>query len=165
MSQVATSVDHKAFLSGWVQNLAGMYCADIKAIPNEKLGTSPGGCARTPQQFSAEVVGLCKWTAAKLRGEEPVQRTEDEMQAFGTTMNSQDAICGAINAASTEFSEALMACPDDRLNSTVTPPWQMDAPLYMIALITANHIWYHDGQLNYLQALNGDEAIHWMPEA
>lgn len=165
MSQVATSVDYKGYLTGWVQGLAGMYSADIKAISNEKLGTSPGGCARSPQQFSAEVVGLLKWTAAKLRGEEPAQRTEEEMQSFAAQMNSQDAICGALMEATSEFNEALMACPDDRLNSIVTPPWQMDAPLYMIAMIAANHIWYHDGQLNYIQALAGDAAIHWMPEA
>ena len=38
----------------------------------------------------------------------------------------------------------------------------MDAPVYMIAQIMVSHIWYHDGQLNYIQSLLGDEKVHWM---
>ena len=164
MSQIAEGIDAKGYLTGWVQGLTGMYCADINALPADKLTTSPGGVARSPQHISAEVVGLCKWTSAKLRGEEPEEKSEADFEKYAATLDTHESICSAIQAATAEFNEALQSAPTDRLNAVVTPPWKMDAPLYMIALIAANHIWYHDGQLNYLQALNGDDKMHWMPE-
>jgi hypothetical protein len=42
------------------------------------------------------------------------------------------------------------------------PAWQIPTPLFTLAHIAVSHLWYHDGQLNYIQALLGDEKVHWM---
>ena len=40
-------------------------------------------------------------------------------------------------------------------------PWGMESKLYEFAQIAISHIWYHDGQLNYVQCLLGDGDYHW----
>jgi hypothetical protein len=70
-----------------------------------------------------------------------------------------------LKRTSEDFDQALAGCSDEDLAKTVTAPWQMDAPLYMIAQIAVSHLWYHDGQLNYIQCLLGDEKVHWMDGA
>ena len=60
------------------------------------------------------------------------------------------------------FGEALTGASDEALNTVITPPWKMPAPLFSLANVAVSHIWYHDGQLNYIQMLLGDGAVHWM---
>jgi hypothetical protein len=33
--------------------------------------------------------------------------------------------------------------------------------MMMIAHVVSSHLWYHDGQLNYIQCLPGDGDYHW----
>ena len=61
-----------------------------------------------------------------------------------------------------ELSAALSAADEATLTKTVMAPWQMESTVFMLATIAVNHIWYHDGQLNLIQALNGDGDVHWM---
>ena len=63
-----------------------------------------------------------------------------------------------------EGGEALAAAlttAGDRLGETVQAPWGEQLSLYQLSQVAANHILYHDGQLNYLQALKGDGDMHW----
>ena len=162
MSNTATQIDAISSLNGWLQGLTGMYVADITAIPDDKLDWCPGGCARTAKSITTEVIGMCYYTAAILKGQEP---SMEEMEAMSSNLGDLDTkakMIDAFQAGTKAMSEALATADSETLNKVITPPWQMDAPVYMIAQIMVNHIWYHDGQLNYIQALLGDEKVHWM---
>jgi hypothetical protein len=67
-----------------------------------------------------------------------------------------------LSEATEALTGAIASASDDTLNQVVTPPWGMPAPLYICAQVAASHIWYHDGQLNYIQCLLGDDKVHWM---
>lgn len=162
MSNVAEAIDFRGGMVQWLGTLNHFYTSDIKAIPEDQLQTSPGGVARTPAQISAEVVGLLNWTAAMLKGETPAEQSEEAMAAESVNYTSHDFICNAMNAAVENLSGAIAGANDATFAKVVTPPWQMDAPLMAITQVAVNHIWYHDGQLNYFQALNGDSKVHWM---
>jgi len=45
--------------------------------------------------------------------------------------------------------------------ATIDLPWGAQS-LYSTAQTAVSHLWYHDGQLNYVQALLGDGEVHWM---
>lgn len=161
MSTTMTTIDGVTNLNNWLQGLTGMYTADINAIPDDKLDWSPGGCARSAKSITTEVVGMCKYAAALCRGEEP-QMTEDSLAEAVGNLDTKAKMVEAFSAACQDLSASLTSASPDVLNKVVTPPWQMDAPVYMIAQIMVSHIWYHDGQLNYIQSLLGDEKVHWM---
>jgi hypothetical protein len=50
----------------------------------------------------------------------------------------------------------------ERLAEVVMSPFGMEMPVVGIVNVFVNHVWYHDGQLNMLQAMGGDEKVHWM---
>lgn len=158
MSTVTAPIDAVANLNGWLQTLTHFLTSDIKAIPQDKLDWSPGGCARSASSITSEVVGLCNWMAATLKGE---TASEDYM-APSEGGKDNAALVADVMAATTALSNALTSADAETLNKTVTPPWKMDCPMYMCAQIVVNHIWYHDGQLNTIQCLLGDEKVHWM---
>ena len=65
-------------------------------------------------------------------------------------------------AAQGEESSAITSASDEALNAVVNAPWGMPTPVFILAQIAVSHIWYHDGQLNYIQSLLGDGEVHWM---
>jgi hypothetical protein len=156
----ATGVDAKAYLAGWLQAVTGMTIADINAIPDDKWAAVYGGCARPCGALLADTVTNLKWTAATVRGE--ASDAYNGMGPLGEVYADKAAAIAGLSEASAELASALAAAGDDHLNSMVTAPWGQQAPVYLLAQISMNHIWYHDGQLNYIQALNGDDQVHWM---
>jgi hypothetical protein len=164
MSETSTAIDPRATLIGWTNGLLGMYLADIKAIPDDKWNSSMGGCSRPPSEMTAEVVSLLDWTAAALQGDAR-PATEEELTAKAKSdCSTKEGAAAQMKRAVVAFSRALKDASDETLSSSVTAPWGLTAPLFTIAHITSSHIWYHDGQLNYIQCLLGDGKYHWHSE-
>lgn len=162
MSTTATTIDARAYLGAWLNALTGMTSADIKAMPTEKWGTSFGGCTRSAQDVVAETANLLNWTAEAMRGNVVATMEDAYPAATKEACATQQGAVATLAAASKNFAEALASASDETLQAEVTPPWQMPAPLFMIAQIAVSHVWYHDGQLNFMQCLLGDEKVHWM---
>lgn len=158
MSTTTAPIDAVANLNGWLQTLSHFFTADIKAIPEDKLTWSPGGCARSAASIAHEVIGLCSWMAAALKGESANENYMDDSNAS----SNHNQIIADLATATGALSNALVSADAETLNKTVTPPWKMDCPMYMCAQIVVSHIWYHDGQLNTIQCLLGDDKVHWM---
>lgn len=158
MSTTIQGVDARTYLGGWATALAQMTGADIKAIPADKWEATHGGCTRSAQDISQEIVALLEWTTNALKGNVAPDYTAQAKADCST----QERAVTALNQAVENFNAALAAASDEALNTEVMPPWQMPAPLFILANIAVSHIWYHDGQLNYIQALLGDEKVHWM---
>jgi hypothetical protein len=142
--------------------LVDMYNKDIRAIPADKWTATFGGASRSAMEATADVIGLLNWTTEALKG-----NVESDIQSYisedvRAACAEQEGACGALSAAAGAFAGALGSASDEALNSLVTPPWKMDAPLFILCHIAVSHVWYHDGQLNYIQSLLGDGEVHWM---
>ena len=154
-------IDARGYLIGWLKGLTHMYSADINAIPEDKWTASFGGCTRTANDLTADAISLLVWCTGALRGNASTDYGPDGMKAMADATSTREAAIAKLNEAADDFAAALGAASDEDLNKVVTPPWQMDAPLYMLAQIAVSHVWYHDGQLNYIQCLHGDGEMHW----
>ena len=160
MSNVVEALDFRAGLVGWLNALAHFFCKDVEALPDASIGVSPGGVAKSPARIAAEVVSMCNWAAEALRGA-AAPASEGDMEPLLPQYNDKAEIVAAVRAAAGNLGAAIGEASDETLATVVTPPWQQTAPLATIAQIAVNHIWYHDGQLNYLQAIQGDGNVHW----
>lgn len=140
-------------LKGLIKQTAYLYSLDLRALPEGKFETSPGGVARTPQDISSEVAGFNRLCCALLT---------DQPAAESGGMVADAA---AAEVAVKESSEALLATIDsldeDALQAKVTAPWGQEMTKFDLAQMAAINTVYHDGQLNYFQALHGDGEIHW----
>jgi hypothetical protein len=113
---------------------------------------------------SADVIGLLKWTTATLKGEDTSGFEDMTPEALAAKLTSHAAIIAELTSSTEALAGAIASANDETMNKMITPPWQMEAPMFMICMIAVNHIWYHDGQLNYFQALHGDKEVHWMDQ-
>jgi len=145
----------------WLAGLTSFYVKDLRALPEDKLTTTFGGCTKTPLAITAEVIGLCRYATACLQGNPP---TGDEagMGPDVSGLDSMDKLVGAVEQASADLSAAIQGAPAEIWSREIIPPWQMPTTVFGIANIAINHIWYHDGQINTYQCLLGDDKMHWM---
>ena len=56
---------------------------------------------------------------------------------------------------------AFETLDENTLGETSDIPFGRPMSRMAIAELPAIHMMYHDGQLNYVQTLNGDKDIHW----
>lgn len=156
------TIDAKAYLSGWLNGLQGMYLADINAIPEDKWHATYGGCTRSASDITADAISLFGWTSQAMKGN-VLQAGEGEMmETLKAECASKEGAAACMKSHVSDFVAALAGCSEEALNSPVKAPWGLEAPLFALAQIAVSHLWYHDGQLNYIQCLLGDEKIHWM---
>lgn len=163
MSSTMQGINARGYLIGWAQGVTGMFAADINAVPDDKWTATFGGCTRPANELTADAISLLVWCTGALKGE-TAGAESDGMKELTAACASKPVAIAKLMESSSAFCEALGAASDETLNSIVTPPWQMAAPLFVLAQITVSHIWYHDGQLNYIHCLLGDSKIYWMPE-
>lgn len=162
MSTTIQGIDARGYLIGWAKGLTGMYSADINAIPDDKWTASFGGCTRSANELTADAISLMIWCTEALKGNVIMDSEGAMMKQLIAEVSNKGVAIAKLAESVDGFVAALAQASDEALSAEVTPPWQMPAPLFMIAQIAVSHLWYHDGQLNYIQCLLGDDKVHWM---
>jgi hypothetical protein len=153
-------LDLKAFAITKVEDARNYYRQDLEALPDEAFDRSPGGVARTPAHFTYEIMCVNDRFMKRIIGEDPGPFSTD---LFATTpdefRNKAGGLDGFVKSMD-RFLEVLKAVPQEEILRQITVPSGTTSP-YDLAMFCASHVNYHDGQLNYIQALNGDADIHW----
>jgi hypothetical protein len=157
-----TGIDARAYLLQWLQGLVGMYSADVNAIPEEKWTVGFGGCTRPGNELTADTIALLAWSTQAIKGETPSGDYQEAMTQLKQKCGTREGAVAELKSASEEFASALGSASEETLSKTIQTPWGMESPVFSIAQVAVSHIWYHDGQLNYIQCLLGDDKVHWM---
>ena len=154
------ATDVKDAIKTSLEQAKTFYLLDLEAIAEEKLGVSPGGVARAPFDFTLEIADVNRRFAAGMRDETLEKRSDEERASLIAGMTKASAK-QMIEDSVGELIAAWMGLADDQIEKMI-PAFGDERPAFAMASLAATHMMYHDGQLNYLQALNGDGAIHWM---
>jgi len=161
MSTTVQGVDARAYLKGFLGAMVDMTSKDIRAIPDDKWHATYGGCTKSACDAAVDSIGTLAWTAKALAGNAEAVGESDLAARLRADCSTKEGAIAKLQASGNAFMAALSDASDESLNAIVTAPWGVDMPLFAIAQIAASHVWYHDGQLNYIQMLLGDENIHW----
>jgi hypothetical protein len=145
---------HIDVLKGLIDMTAYLYVLDLKALPDGKFDSSPMGVARTPQDISTEVAGFNLLCCDLLADRTPEQA---ERALFATAEEAEQGI----KESSQKLAATVAGMSDEQLQAKVTSPWGQEMSKYDLAQMAALNTMYHDGQLNYFQALHGDGEMHW----
>jgi hypothetical protein len=140
---------------------AEFYAKDLASMSDEQILGAAGGAARKPVDFTYEVALINRRIAARLRGVEPPPTPEGD--AFWTAppeLNSKTAISQYMASACQELIDAAKALPDSEWDKPVGAPGR-EEPAYAMVNFASMHAMYHDAQLNFIQSLCGDVAMHW----
>lgn len=145
--------EHIEKLKGLIDMSAHLYCMDLKALPEGKFATSPMGVARTPQDITTEVADFNRMCAAML-----ANREHEQSEGMIPDVAAAQV---AVQESAAELANTLVGMSDEALREKVTAPWGQEMTKYDLAQMAAFNTVYHDGQLNYFQALHGDGEMHW----
>jgi hypothetical protein len=134
------------------------YQQDLEAIPAARFGESPGGKARSAADFTQECITLNLRFAAVLRKQELAPfKFDGWTRAEGDACNKELA-CAAFKQSADELLDAFNELDDIE---TEVISFRGPTPAYKVAHFAGVHINYHDAQLNMIQAVFGDEEVHW----
>lgn len=148
----------------WSRTVGQFYCKDLSCINDEQYTKSFAGVARPANEFTAEVVGMLQACAGLVSGNPLPEQSDEAKAALEAKVADRVAAQAAVTDACEKLAVAIENMPEDQYGEMVMAPWGMDSPKLAVANVAAGHVWYHDGQLNYIQSLHGDEKVHWMDE-
>lgn len=137
------------------------YIRDLKQLGPDLVSQSPGGKARTPLHFSAEVGYYNKLAADQIRtGEMPATGGPEQREALFSSMKALDDVISHVEAGTEALIAAVESKSDEELTAVIETFFG-PMPICDYVMVISAHIQYHDGQLNYIQALNGDDEFHF----
>lgn len=136
------------------------YHEDLLAMNASDLESGPGGAARAPLDFSYEVAYVNDRIAARFRGEDPgpFARPEGGWVCAPAEIRTKEQVAELIKDSTEKMASAWESLDD--IHRTIETPGGNTTMLEM-ALLGCIHLNYHDGQLNYVQSLKGDNEMHW----
>jgi len=139
-----------------------MYLADLEAMDENVLQSSPGGVARRPVDYSYEIAIINKRITHRLRGTDPGTwpGPEKGFIAAPPEYTTKAAAIELVRSSFEELSTAWETVDENDLERTIVVPTGETSPLDLISM-AASHASYHDGQLNYAQCIAGDNEVHW----
>lgn len=159
MSETVTRVDVKDATISALRTIEGMFVSDLKWIPADKLGASPMGSARSAADFAGEVAGFNTYVAAALLG----KGNEVNMEGLPSTADLNCDQCSkCVSDSVQKLVDAISSISEEQFMQTVHAPWGSEMPGFELVRMAIWHMWYHDGQINYIQTLYGDTENHWM---
>ena len=150
----AMAIDLKGLLEERLRDGAGLWAKDLAAHREEEFASASGG-ARSVADFAYETVFVNQRIAARLRGEGVAPM--DGFPSCPDDLRSREALAKAM----AESAEEVLAAVGDP-ERTITRPDGTTVSAFASAEFAAIHMYYHLGQVNYIQTVYGDPAVHWM---
>lgn len=135
--------------------------AALEAVPDERLGWSPGEASRTPLELAAHVALTVGHMLGNLQGATFAVPTMSEADIFHRDQERALPTTGEILEKFDENTAAYFAWLDglviDDLGKEVVMPFGMGVvPISTALSFMAKHIDWHHAQLQYLQTVYGD---------
>lgn len=154
----------KTHVAGQVRTWGYLLDKDLQHVPGAMATDSPGGKARSPRSVAIETAVFNDLLLAQAKGE-----TVDMESFFGDRMGAYEASCadtdgvrGAVSDSVNNLASWIESASEEDLLKEVTAPWGMKMTLADLLLHASAHMAYHSGQVNFVQLLHGDDAMHWM---
>lgn len=151
----------KQFFSKNIASTRDDFVKDIEAMSTDLLSNKPGEADRCAFDLIYEVALINRRFAKRIKGETP-----DKLPSSGFIKAPEDYRdkAAALNDIKTSFDAVLSAWEsingEDLFREIKLESGETSSP-FEYAYITCYHGGYHDGQLNLLQSINGDQAVHW----
>ncbi|MCW5936195.1 MAG: DinB family protein [Fimbriimonadaceae bacterium] len=132
---------------------------DLEALPEDVFDRHLGGKARTVADIAYEVNLVNDDVAASMRGE-PSSDWPEGWQRAPDGLKSKQSVLDALGASSAKILSQVGAYSEEDLMAPVTTEHgettRQERCRFMVL-----HMWYHSGQLNFIQTLLGEDAWHW----
>jgi hypothetical protein len=148
----------KEIAVGGLKRAAARFEKDLEALPPEAFDRCFGGKARAVCDIVCEVNMVNDHIRLTLR-REPLFDWPDGWPVAPEGQRTKEAVLAAFRASSALCVATAEAMSDDDLAATFTTE-HGDTDGYERCRFMSLHMWYHCGQLNFIQTLLGDDVWH-----
>jgi uncharacterized damage-inducible protein DinB len=145
---------------GFTTTNAKLIVEDAGYLPAERFDFCPMGCSKTAKAILAEVARTNAAIAAALRGQDPKEVAADFAAKVDAASNI-DELGKLVIESGKIVCDTLDTLSEADLDREIGVPWGVKLPFSIAIFLPANHMYYHDGQVNYIQTLLGDAKFHW----
>jgi hypothetical protein len=153
-------IDANKFALDSFKAAAKVFREDLEALPEDAFNRSFGGKARTVADFVHESILVNDHIGMVLRHETPFEWPEELWIKAPEDRKTKHAVLEAFNASTAKIIATIEAFEPNSMDETVEtehgPRTRLQQCQHMIL-----QLWYHSGQLNFIQTLLGDEQWHW----
>ena len=153
--------DHVVALT---RSLGDALFQSARAMPPEKLVWKPLDAGRSAIEMLQECAGSAAFVPDVLRGEgatagaETAKRVRTERSSWRTLDECEAAYRKNVEPAL----QAILQYPDDQMEDMLPMPFApgLEWPATHVIMDMYWNMTYHLGQINYIQTLYGDKAMH-----
>jgi uncharacterized damage-inducible protein DinB len=133
---------------------------DLEALPDEAFTKKFSSAARTVADIVYEVNLVNDHVGMVMRGEEPFDWPEGDYIRAPQGFDKKDVVIQAFAKSSRRIVETAESFSAERLQAPLATD-RGETTRAERCRFMALHLWYHSGQLNFIQTLLGDAAWHW----
>ena len=153
-------LDLKAHLRATTERAYHNLVNDLNALDEEKASGSPDAALRPAIKVVAECGSVNGLLAALLTDGTAMTPSPDERASYYAAITTRAEALAALEKGTQTLYAAIDGMAADRWGETVQTPL---GPMTLLgaAGFAAQHMMYHDGQINYLHMLHGDTEMHW----
>lgn len=131
-----------------------------RAIPAERALWRPGGAAHHAVAIVAHSAIINMFYSSVFTGAPLSNNTQDESNAVITSCIKMDDAIKLLQESVIQVSNAIRSISTIRMEEKMMMPWGERRSMAQALLTPAMHMQYHEGQLNYLQMIFGDDEYH-----
>jgi hypothetical protein len=136
-----------------------IFLQDLQALPAESYDKCFGGAARTVADIVYEVNLVNDHVCLGLRGEKQFDWPEGWLTA-PENLRTKDAVIASFEKSSAATIETAESFTPEQFEGTIVEEGKETTRFERVRFMTL-HLWYHSGQLNFIQTLLGDDGWNW----
>lgn len=133
---------------------------DLEALPEDVFTKKFGEKTRTVADIVYEVLLVNDHVGMVMRGEEPFPWPDDPWIYAPAEFNNKEAIIEAVKASSDKIVGTIKAFTPEQIMESLETEHGPSTRFQRCQFINL-HMWYHGGQLNFIQSMLGDDVWHW----
>ncbi len=143
------------------QQFTELFIKDLESIEDGKESQTWGGATRSAIAIAAECVAFIQQSTATL-DQPQIAFTKEGYEQADAEITSREIAIKRLREENDQFIQKVNGFTDEQMNEVINTPWGSPTKRGQFAALVAGHTFYHDGQLNYIQTLAGDDQMHWM---
>jgi uncharacterized damage-inducible protein DinB len=132
---------------------------DLESLPEDVFARSLGGKARTVADIVYEVNLVNDDIVRNIQGEKPMDWPEGWVTA-PPELQAKEAVIAAFDASRDRVMALFESLTSEDMERAVVTEHGRTTPFERGRFIVL-HVFYHSGQLNFIQTLLGDDGWHW----
>jgi hypothetical protein len=137
-----------------------IFLADLEALPEDVYNRSLGGKARTVADIVYEVNLVNDSIRLTMQGKTPPDWPEGGWVTAPEDARTKDVAIQSFKASSDQIIAMIEPMSLEDLEQTTQTEEGEKSRLDGCRFMTL-HVYYHSGQLNFIQTLLGDDGWHW----